>query len=91
MVVELEGRDHGVPERGRIGHLGDADGRTEVGRLDEDRQSQSAATASSMTSLDHDDRATSLQAATGSPWSCSTDLAMPLSMQMADESTPAPT
>ncbi len=53
--------------------------------------SPSAATASSITSLDHDGRDTSLHAATGRPWSCSTDLAMPLSMQMADESTPAPT
>ena len=36
-------------------------------------------------------RVTSCQGATGIWWSCSTDLAMPLSMQMAEDSTPAPT
>ncbi len=55
------------------------------------RGSPSAAIASSMTSGDQADRCTRRQAATGMPLSCSTDLAMPLSMQTAEDSTPAPT
>ena len=50
-----------------------------------------AAIASSIASADHDERDTSRHAATGRPASCRTALAMPLSMQMAEESTPAPT
>ena len=46
--------------------------------------SPSAATASSSTSRDHVARAATRQAATGMAWSCRTDLAMPLSMQMAE-------
>ncbi len=40
MVVELEGREHGVAERGGLGHLGHADGRAEVGGLDEEGQAE---------------------------------------------------
>ncbi len=40
MVVELEGRGHGVADRGGLTRLGHADGGAQVGRLDEERQAE---------------------------------------------------
>ena len=40
MVVELEGGGHRVAHGGRLARLGHSDGRTEVGRLDEERKAK---------------------------------------------------
>ena len=40
VIVELEGGEHRITQRSGAGHLGHADGRSEIGGLDEDRKAQ---------------------------------------------------